>query len=464
MRPPVVDTAYCRLTVLSARVRVDVALPADVPVAELVPMVLELMGEPRPGRRPEPWRLRGAAGGPLPAGATLAELGVLDGELLRIGPEAGAPAPPVFDDPVEALAATAGTAGTMGRRCTAAVTLALATAAALLLAATPDAAALRVVIAALAAAAAVGYAGRLARAASTAADAQGEGTTDALLRGATTVAVAAVPLAAAAGWAALPGASVAAHLLLAAATAGTLAAVAQVVLRVVSPALVGVVVAAVPIGLAALAVLRFGADPAAAAAGVGAVGLAAGPLLPRFALRLAGLPRPVVPADGEELVEADAGPDLLPPHELAERADLARGYLAGFAGGCALPAAVAAIPVAASGGWSGPAFAAVTVAVLALRGRTFADPAPARTLGVAAVVAGLGVAALLARSGPVGAVLAATALLAAAGTVALRLSRTSPVASPVSRRAVDLLEGLLVAASVPLAFTAMGLFGLVRGL
>ena len=45
-------------------------------------------------------------GGPLPAEATLTELGVLDGELLRLAPEGPAPASPVFDDPVDALAAT----------------------------------------------------------------------------------------------------------------------------------------------------------------------------------------------------------------------------------------------------------------------------------------------------------------------------------------------------------------------
>src|SRR5947209_6182811 len=103
------DQPFCRLTVLSPRHRVDVALPADVPVAELVPMVLELVGEPEHGRAvlPMPWRLSGVVGGPLPAAATLDELGVLDGELLRLGPAAPVPAAPVFDDPVDALAAGA---------------------------------------------------------------------------------------------------------------------------------------------------------------------------------------------------------------------------------------------------------------------------------------------------------------------------------------------------------------------
>src|SRR5688572_12954172 len=95
---------YRRLTLLAPRATVDVALPSDVPVAELVPMVLDLVGEPVFGVRPVPWRLTAAAGAPLPPGASLAELGVPDGELLRLAPDVPPPAPPVFDDPVDALA------------------------------------------------------------------------------------------------------------------------------------------------------------------------------------------------------------------------------------------------------------------------------------------------------------------------------------------------------------------------
>src|SRR5258706_599477 len=64
--PMVPERPYSRLTVLAPRRAVDVALPADVPVADLVPMVLELVGEPDPSSawRPEPFRLSGVAGGP----------------------------------------------------------------------------------------------------------------------------------------------------------------------------------------------------------------------------------------------------------------------------------------------------------------------------------------------------------------------------------------------------------------
>src|SRR4051794_41810123 len=75
-------------------------------MAELNPLVLELLGEPaRSPTRPDPWRFSAVTGAPLPAGATLAELGVLDGETLRLGPAAPPPPAPVLDDPVDALAA-----------------------------------------------------------------------------------------------------------------------------------------------------------------------------------------------------------------------------------------------------------------------------------------------------------------------------------------------------------------------
>ncbi|MFC4942754.1 type VII secretion integral membrane protein EccD [Pseudonocardia sp. GCM10023141] len=450
------DGQFCRLTVLAPRTRVDVALPADVPVAELLPMVLELVGEPAPVpagpvRRPLPWRLSGAAGGPLPVAATLAELGVLDGELLRVGPADAAPPPPVFDDPVDALAATAGSGSAGEHPFPAAVVLTLVVAAAGMLAWTVPGL-IGAGVAAVAAAVAVAHAARLVREPGPVPRTTGS---DA----ARTAALAAVPLAAAAGWAASgPSGGV----LLAVTAAGVAAAAAQVVLRVVAPVLVGIVVAAVPAAAAAVAV-RFGVAPAAAAAAVAAVAVAAGPILPRIALRLAGLPRPLVPADGDELVDADSGPDLLPPHELAERADLARGYLAGLVGGWATVAAAGAATAAAGSGWAGPAVAGVTVAVLALRSRGYADRAPTRASLLAAITAAVALAVLLGgRDAAIARPLAGVVLLVAGGAGLLAMGRPRRVGSPVARRAVDWLEALLVTAAVPLAFGAMDLYRIFR--
>jgi hypothetical protein len=504
------DPTYCRLTVLGPRIRVDVALPADLPVAELVPMVLELVGEPVFGVRPQPWRLFRVTGAPLPLGESLHELGVLEGDLLRIAPDRRPPPAPVFDDPVDALAATARPA-THGRLPAAAILL-LGAAAALLLAGGPAALAppgptagpAPVLVATLAGAAALAGAAWSARqrltppgrapdsddhpAGGDPPDRSRTGTgppasepldTDDENRArdrhpasvhndhaARCAALVAALLAAAAGWAVLPDAAVPVRLLVAAAGAGGAAALGLLAVRRPAPALVGVIVTAVPVGAAACAVLRLPVPATSAAVGVSAVALVAGPLLPRAALWLSAMPRPAVPADAAELVTADDGPDLLPAAELVERAELARGYLAGLVGGSALLAGAAALPAAALPGWTGPAFAAVAVTVLGLRARNFVDPAPARALAASALLTGVGLAGILASTSaalarPVaalGLLLAAAAFLGAAGR------DHHPLGSPVRRRAVDLVEALLTAAVVPLAFGAMGLYATLRGL
>jgi type VII secretion integral membrane protein EccD len=432
-----------------------VCLPADVPVAELVPMLMELLGPAVPDDRPLPWRLTGAAGGPLPPEATLDELGVLDGELLRLGPMAPPPPPPVFDDPVDALAALAVQPAGPDRPRAAIVLLGVVPAAALLLGgvrAVGDSRAYlwaAVLLAGLGAVASIGWAARLGRA--------GQPT-------AVVPALCAVPLAAAAGWAAVPGPG-AGPLLVAAVAAGTAAALAQVAARTAAAALIGVAAIAVTTAAAAAVRLRFDAPIHAIGAATAAVALSLGPLLPRLVLRLAGLPRPVVPTDAATLTAADSGPDLLPPAELAARSRLAHSELAGLAGGAAVVAAVGA-PLAATGatGWSGPVLVAVVAAVLLLRARGFADPPTARihlAAGTAAAVALVGTAA--SAFGPAGYLVGALVLLGGAAAALVGLGRTT-AASPVARRAVDIVEAVLTAAAVPLALAAAGVFALVREL
>ena len=275
----------------------------------------------------------------------------------------------------------------------------------------------------------------------------------------------AVPLAAAAGWAVLPGPPAATHLLLAAVAGGTVAALGQLAVRAVAPALIATVVVAVLTGSAAIVGLQFDVDGAALSAVTAAVALSTGPLLPRAVLRLAGLPRPVVPTDARDLVAADTGPDLLPAAELAGRARAARGQLAGLSGGCAVVAAAAAPHAAVSGGWAGASLAAVVVAVLLLRARGFADPGPAHVHLVAGSVAGAALIGLGATAaGPVGRTAGALVLLGGAALAVQGLGGPPPAVSPVARRAVDLAEGVLTAAAVPLALVAAGVFAAVRGL
>ena len=99
--------------------------------------------------------------------------------------------------------------------------------------------------------------------------------------------------------------------------------------------------------------------------------------------------------------------------------------------------------------------------MLLLRARAFAEAGPARVLGVAAVLAGVG-AAVPAALAQVPAVRLAVA--AGLGLVALLAAwAATSTLSPVGRRTLDILELLLTAAAIPAALAAMGLFALVRG-
>ncbi len=453
---PVPAGRWCRAGVLTPRGRVDLALPADVPVAELVPMVLELIGEPSgpdsrgPAPVPQPWQLSGPAGGPLPPEATLDELGVLDGELLHLGPRSSVVAAPVFDDPADALAAAVrdgGSAGTWRPGPVAAP--AVVTAAAALLGSVRESPVALVVAAAVVAVVGAGVA--LLHARRVAGD-------DPASAG--SAALCAIAPAAAAGVLVLPGPLGAGQLLLGALAAGLAAAAGLAVLRRIAPPLLAAAVVAPALVVATVVRLGAVAPVGAVAAGLVAVALAAGPVLPRAALRVAGMPAPVVPTDLEEIARADTA--VLPAPELARRADLARGLFSGISAGTALLAAGGAVVAAADGGWAGATLAAVTVAVLLLRARAFAEDGPARVLTGAAVATAVGAGVLAAvEHGPI------VRLLTAAGLglgvlVAVRAAGTQ--LSPVGRRTLDVLELILTAAAIPAALAAMGLFALVRGL
>ena len=84
------------VTVAGPRGRHDLSLPADPPVAELLPVLVRLVGD---GTAPEGWTLTPTGGRPLAAGSSLTAGGVLNGALLHLEaprpvPPASTPAPP----------------------------------------------------------------------------------------------------------------------------------------------------------------------------------------------------------------------------------------------------------------------------------------------------------------------------------------------------------------------------------
>jgi hypothetical protein len=168
----------------------------------------------------------------------------------------------------------------------------------------------------------------------------------------------------------------------------------------------------------------------------------------------------VVPGNAAELAAAEHRPGVDHPDELAARGRLARRYLAGLTGGTAAVAAVGAVLAGAGGGWAGPLFATVTVAVLLLRTRSFVD----RSTVLGLIGSGLGAVALLTvvaliASGETGRLLIGLGLLAVAGVAAILGGiAATPEPSPVLRRGLDLLGAVLTAAAFPLAVAVLDLY------
>ncbi|UYQ64762.1 type VII secretion integral membrane protein EccD [Streptomyces peucetius] len=97
-------TGFCRVTVVAPDGRVDVALPEDIPVADLYPEILRLSGQsPAPGA-PVGYHLVRRDGSVLEGSRSLAAQRILDGELLSLRPFSESLPPAVFDDVADAVA------------------------------------------------------------------------------------------------------------------------------------------------------------------------------------------------------------------------------------------------------------------------------------------------------------------------------------------------------------------------
>ncbi|MBB5933922.1 EsaB/YukD family protein [Streptomyces zagrosensis] len=86
-----------RVTLVGERRRIDMLLPADEPVGELLPDILEMMGS-RPTHKPMLRRLVLANGAVLAQDDTLESLNVPDGAVIRLVREQETPAAPVVHD------------------------------------------------------------------------------------------------------------------------------------------------------------------------------------------------------------------------------------------------------------------------------------------------------------------------------------------------------------------------------
>ncbi|MGP4015348.1 type VII secretion integral membrane protein EccD [Saccharopolyspora sp. 5N708] len=469
-------TVFSRVTVVAPTTRIDLALPADVSVADLLPMLLDMAREITPdgGSRHGGWCLaKLGESQPLDPSQTLSSQGVVDGDMLQLRRRSDDPPPPLYDDVVDALAEaepgsyrpwTKETAAKVGHAAGAlaligaAIALGLAGPAGLLHPGLDGAEPIVYqIVAAVTAAVVAIFATGVGSMVTRAYAAPTTGTVIAAAGG--------LPMAFVAGFNIVPGNALEPKLLLASAMTLIFASVS---IMVIGAGIVTFIAAATAAAFGTIAFIVATLVPAAntagIAAGAAAVGLAGISLLPRITIQLAKLPLPHVPGSAEDLKEDTGFPD----YRMIERqTGLAHQYMTGLIIGCGLVAALGSILAAAASIW-GAVFAIVVSAVLLLRGRNYANGSQAIALLLSGLLSSLGVTiGLLVQVAQMPLAVAwvfPPLLLLGILSIIFGVVFPNRRFSPVQRRMVDILEAVLIALVLPLALAAMDLYMTIRDL
>jgi type VII secretion integral membrane protein EccD len=107
-----VQTAYSRVTVLTAGRTIDLALPSALPLADVLPQVMRYAApDASANGGPTSWTLARIGGASMSLAHTLAEAGVVDGEVLELRPETDEVRPAVVEDVRDAVEDSVDAAG-----------------------------------------------------------------------------------------------------------------------------------------------------------------------------------------------------------------------------------------------------------------------------------------------------------------------------------------------------------------
>lgn len=457
----------CRLTVRAPSVTVDLAVPADVPVADLLPTLLRYVGQEaeEAGLDHAGWVLQRLGDAPLDEETTLAGAGLSDGAVLYLRPHTDALPEARLDDLVDGIADTAGrrlhTWHPGAARGLLVATSVATVVAALVLVFWPGvsgSASSRAACAAVAGLLLLAGAGSASRAVG-----------DRL--SATALALLVAPCLALAGWV-LPGGDVTgpdatqvvgARLLAAGAAGAGGAVIALAATAVGAPALLATAVVSVGTAIAGALMGYTGLGaPAATALVAAVVALAAGTVAP-FAFKLAGMRMPALPSTAGELQQ---GIDPYSGDEVAERTELAGRWVAALFAATGIIAGAALTVLAEHPDLPEVLTALVLSLLLLLHSRGLVHIGQRLTLAVPGIWGLL----LLARAWAVDSgsdgrlVVFAVLLAAAAGLVTASWTVPGRRVLPYWGRTAELAHTLFAVALLPLTLWVAGLFGWLRGL
>ncbi|WP_282688616.1 MULTISPECIES: type VII secretion integral membrane protein EccD [unclassified Streptomyces] len=456
----------CRLTVRAPSVTIDLAVPADVPVADLLPTLLRYVGEEaeEAGLDHAGWVLQRLGDAPLDEETTLARAGLADGAVLHLRPHTEALPEARLDDLVDGMAETVGRrlhtwhAGSARGLLVGAAVATVATALVMVFRPGVADSATRAACAAVAGVLLLAGAGSASRAVG-----------DRL--SATALGLLVAPCFALVGWV-LPGGDltgpdaarvVGARLLAAGAAAAGGAVLALAATAVGAPALLATAVVAVATAVSGALMGYTSLDAAASVALVATVVvLAAGAVAP-FAFKLAGMRMPALPSSAGQLQE---GIDPYAGDEVAERTELAGRWVTALFAATGTTTAAALAVLAHHPDLPETLTALALALLLLLHSRGLVHIGQRLTLAVPGILGLL----LLARAWAVdsdadGRVIVFAVLLAsAAALVTASWIVPGRRVLPYWGRAAELAHTGFAVALLPFALWVAGLFGWLRGL
>ncbi|TDD30706.1 type VII secretion integral membrane protein EccD [Nonomuraea terrae] len=458
---PVPLPAQCHVTIVGPRRKADLALPADIPLPNVLPSLLRALGEVGGDAAAAPgWTLQRLGGAPLDLRQSLGALGVLDGEILYLRPREAILPPALYDDVADVVASRVregggawsakhsrvlGASGATGLLVLGAVGLALSGMSGLTI----------TIVAALLALLLVVTGTLLSRAV-------GDSQAGAL------VGHAALPYGFVAGlFAPAAGGAVLAfgapHLLAAMACTALAAAVGGALISDGVPGFLGTAVASTVGAICSAVVMVWSAPPAGVAAVAIAVLLALMPLVPSLSFRLAKVPLPAMPTTAEELRSDN---QRLDAPAIQERTRVAQRHAVGMIAGIGICALVAQVLLVLDDYWVSSVMTVSLSLSLIMRARVF------RSLGQRIWLVGGGLAgfAMLTLSfvgdgGIVGSLAVAIAVLwLALITVGIGIWLSMSKPSPFWGRAGDIVDLVLMVQLFPLALGVLEVYSWVRGL
>ncbi|RKR89911.1 type VII secretion integral membrane protein EccD [Micromonospora pisi] len=452
-----------RVTIVAPRTRMDLALPSDVPLADLLPTLLRYAGEELAdeGARHGGWSLSRLGGQPLDGGYSATQHGIHDGEVLYFNPRNATAPEVVFDDVVDAVAtATNRRAGGWQIGTTRSFSLLFASLALVggavvtLLAGPPQlAGALVALVVAI---------GLMVTAAVLSRAASDSGT-------ASVLAMVGLAYAVVGGLLLLAGDHPLTelstpHFLLAATALVVFGAASALAVGDRAPLFFSATTVGVFAGLGAILCMVFGMSGAASGAVVATVAFATMPALPMASYRLARLPVPSIPTGPDDLKTDRETFDSRQVLRLGERADQ---FLTALLWTVAIVVLGGEVLLALDGRLPALLLCLVLALLAMLQARPFKGRSQ-RTpvLAVGSLGLGLAATALFAQAPVVirlGVVLAGLVVAAVISLVYGSSVAGRPI-SPVWGRTLDIIEILLIVAVVPLAAWVCGLYGWIANI